>query len=469
MVDPFMRFGLGRSMLRRVDAVDARGMIRHELSTAPAPLIAGEALRPSAACVRDHTVYMEDAVRRAREQAEKAAAEARDAALKAAEATPPGQPKPPIPPLLPYPGTPILRVETEARFRAARDADTGLLERLVWFWSNHFAVMRGRGLGADLASGAFEREAIRPFVLGRFVDMVQAVSRHQAMLTSLDAQISIGPRSRAGLRRGRGLNENLAREILELHTLGADGGYDQADVTALAMVLTGWTVVSPQDDDGELGETRFFEGRHEPGPKTILGVTYADAGARQLTRVLDDLARHPATARHIARKLAGHFVADDPPPALVARIADTFRATDGDLRAVALTLVDAPENQAPRPAKLRTPAEFVAAMLRCGVPLDANQTIVALRGLGNDLWNPPAPDGFSDRREALATPVGLKNRLELAGAWAGRLPPEADPDATLEAIIGERASEATRLAVRRAESRAQAFTILFMSPEFQQR
>ena len=197
--------------------------------------------------------------------------------------------------------------------------------RLVMFWSNHFCVSANKGPVRGMA-GAYEREAIRPHVLGRFVDMLLAVERHPAMLVYLDNHVSIGPNSRAGLNRGLGLNENLAREILELHTLGVGGGYTQEDVTNLARILTGWTVANLANPVGEPGRFFFAPARHEPGAWTVLGKRYGEAGMAAGEAVLRDLARHPATARHIARKLARHFVSAEPPAALVARLTPASRA-----------------------------------------------------------------------------------------------------------------------------------------------
>ena len=215
----------------------------------------------------------------------------------------------------------------------------------MWFWSNHFCMSADKIVAM---AGAYEREAIRPHVLGRFADMLTAVESHPAMLFYLDNVESMGPNSIAGINRDKGLNENLAREILELHTLGVRSGYTQADVTSFAKVLTGWTWIPPgRADHG--GEFIFIKRLHEPGAQTVLGKRYPDTGVEQGRAVLADLARHPATARHIAQKLARHFVADEPPPALVAKLEKTFSDTDGDLKEVAKTLVAA-ENRGRRSA-----------------------------------------------------------------------------------------------------------------------
>jgi len=222
--------------------------------------------------------------------------------------------------------------EAKARIDAALNAEIGFAERLVWFWSNHFCISADK---VQSMVGGYEREAIRRHILGRFADMLLAAEGHPAMLAYLDNAQSIGPNSIAGINRTRGLNENLAREILELHTLGVRTGYTQDDVIRFAKVLTGWTIISTNDNPEHGAEFIFNKRLHEPGPQQILDKTYADTGVEQGRAVLADLARHPATATHVATKLARHFVADEPPPALVDRLAKTFLATDGNLKEIA--------------------------------------------------------------------------------------------------------------------------------------
>src|SRR5215471_12943165 len=235
------------------------------------------------------------------------------------------------------------RAEALARLQRAALADCGFTERLVAFWSNHFCISALKGPLARIWAGSFEREAIRPHVLGRFADMLKAVEQHPAMLFFLDNQLSLGPDSRAGLNRRRGLNENLAREIMELHTLGVGGGYIQEDVTSHARIITGWTFAGRQGQLGTPGSFVFNANAHQPGPQQLLGKTYEANGVAQGEAALADIARHPSTAKFIATKFARHFVADDPPPALVARLQDVFTRTDGDLKALATALVDSDE------------------------------------------------------------------------------------------------------------------------------
>lgn len=356
--------------------------------------------------------------------------------------------------------------EVKARFDAAASAEIGFVERLVWFWSNHFCVSADK---VPNLAGGYEREAIRPHVLGRFADMLQAVESHPAMLFYLDNAASIGPNSTAGINRSRGLNENLAREIMELHTLGVRSGYTQEDVTRFANVLTGWTILPIADNPEHGGEFVFNRRLHEPGPQTIIGKTYADGGVEQGRAVLKDLARHPATADHIARKLAVHFVADQPPPALVAKLAKAFRDTDGDLKEVSRTLVTAEEAwDAPR-TKLKRPGEWRIAGLRAvgAKQPDVPRVLPSLALLGESLWRPPSPKGFSDENGAWFDALAV--RLDIANVFAVRQADRMDPQTMVDETLGPLASNETRQTVARAESRPQAFALLLMSPEFLRR
>jgi uncharacterized protein (DUF1800 family) len=289
------------------------------------------------------------------------------------------------------------------------------------------------------------------------------------MLLYLDNARSIGPDSIAGIRQHKGLNENLAREILELHTLGVRTGYTQADVTHFANVITGWSIVPPRQDPFNGGVFTFNPRMHEPGAQQVLGRTYPDTGFEQGRAVLLALARNPATAQHIAGKLARAFVADDPPPALTERLTKRFLATDGDLREVARALLTAAEAwEAPR-RKLKRPGEWIVSALRAtGVtPPDPRPVIQAQNMLGEPLWRPPAPNGFSDHSDAWMD--GLAERLDVANVLARRVAALADPEAVADAALGPLASAETRQAVARAESRPQALALLLMSPEFQRR
>jgi uncharacterized protein (DUF1800 family) len=363
------------------------------------------------------------------------------------------------------------RTEALARLQRAFIADCGFAERLVVFWSNHFCISANKGELARMWAGSFEREAIRPHVLGRFGDMLKAVEQHPAMLFFLDNQQSLGPDSRAGQNRKRGLNENLAREIMELHTLGVGGGYTQEDVTSLARIITGWTFAGRQGQLGVPGSFVFNANAHQPGAQRLLGKTYENIGVAQGEAALADIARHPSTATFIATKFARHFVADDPPPALVARLQDVFRKSDGDLRALTMALVDSDEAwQAPL-TKLRSPYEFLVATGRLlgRIPEDPTRYLGGLNVLGQPLWSPAGPNGFPDTNAAWAAPEGMKLRLDISAQVASRLGDSIDPRDLLEFAAADAASPETRRTIERAESRQQALALLLMSPEFQRR
>ena len=465
------RFGLGpRAGSIAVVASDPRGALLAELDRAGAGHIGNGDLLTSGTAARVAFAYQQ--AQRAARQAERAAQQANapmsggSPEMKDQSATPPA----PAPMRNPGPGVPqqIYLSEAKARINAALDAEIGFVERLVWFWSNHFCVSADKGNVRQIC-GAYEREVIRANVLGRFSDMLLAVESHPAMLIYLDNARSIGPDSIAGLRQKRGLNENLAREILELHTLGVRTVYTQEDVTRFANVITGWTFVPFRQDPLRGGEFEFNPRMHQPGAQTVVGRSYPAAGLQQGRAVLAALARHPATANHVAAKLARHFVADEPPPALVERLAKRFLATQGDLKQMAKALVAAPEAwEAPR-AKLKRPGEWVVGMLRAAgvTPPDIGPVMQAHNLLGEPLWRPPAPNGFAD--ESAPWLDGLTQRLDIANQFARRVGAEADPRDVFEQALAPLASTETRQAILRAESRPQALALLFMAPEFQRR
>ena len=374
-------------------------------------------------------------------------------------------------PRAPNPVQQLYRNEVMARLTKQAQADAGFVERLVAFWSNHFAVSAAKGPLVRAAAGSFEREAIRPHVLGRFADMLRAVEQHPAMLFYLDNQRSIGPNSKAGRNRGKGLNENLAREILELHTLGVGGGYSQEDVTALARIITGWTFAGGEAKAAEPGRFLFRANWHEPGAHRLLGRTYAEAGLAQGEAALSDLARQPSTARHVASKLGRHFVADQPPLPLVERLATVFRDSDGDLAAVSLTLIQDDDAWSAPMTKMRTPAEFMVAIARATgfLPERPQPILSALRSMGMIPWQPPGPNGFPDTADAWSSPEAMKARLDVSWRAAQQTKTVEQPLAVLDAVAGSAASSETRQAIARAESREQGLAILFMSPEFQRR
>jgi uncharacterized protein (DUF1800 family) len=377
----------------------------------------------------------------------------------------------------------VLVGDIAARVDIAVSSRTPMIERLVHFWSNHFSVSVGK-LGTQFEVGPHEFTAIRPQVLGRFSDMLKAAVLHPAMLLYLDQFQSIGPNAPFAKRRAqrnpdapggpRGLNENLAREVLELHTLGVDGGYTQADVTELARALTGWTVpgigrVGRFAEDQPSGAA-FVALVHEPGARRVLGRTYAAGEARQALAILDDLAAHPATARHIATKFARHFAGDTPPPALVARLETDFRQTGGDLASLTRTLIEAPEVWTPAPVKFRTPFEWMVAALRLtGARELPDQRIVgALTQIGQVPWRAPSPAGYDDIAASWAGPDALVRRVELAERLAANVPAE-DVLARAETAFPEALGEATRTQIKRAESGRQAMALLLVSPEMMRR
>ena len=362
------------------------------------------------------------------------------------------------------------QAEALARINSAIAPPAGLVERLVAFWSNHFAISAAKSQIARVGAGPFEREAIRPHVLGRFADMLKAVEQHPIMLHYLDNQLSMGPTSRAGQNQKRGLNENLAREILELHTLGVNGGYTQTDVTSLAKIITGWTFAGREGRLAEPGTFTFVPNWHEPGAHALLGKSYPDGGREQGEAALADIARQPATATFIATKLARHFIADEPPPGLVLRLAKTFLDTGGDLKAVTRALIDADESWTTPLSKMRSPWEFQIATLRLtrGAPDGPQRLLGGVNQLGAPLWAPPGPNGFPDTNAAWASPEGMKLRLDISSNTAARLQ-NLNPKTLLDECFGAAASSATRQAVARAESKQQGLALLLMAPEMQRR
>ncbi|MEJ0015394.1 MAG: DUF1800 domain-containing protein [Acetobacteraceae bacterium] len=339
-------------------------------------------------------------------------------------------------------------------------------ERLVWFWTNHFTVSLRRPQCAALM-GAFVEEAIRPHVTGRFADMLLAVMRHPAMLLYLDNVRSVAPDSPVGRRDKRGLNENLARECLELHTVSPDAGYTQEDVTSFARILTGWSIDLRADPPG----FRFRPFTHDPGDQVVMGQSFP-AGEAGGVAALGFLAAHPATHRHLATRLVRHFVADDPPQDAVAQVAAVLRDTGGDLGAAAAAVVALHAAWQPQ-AKLRTPLDFLVATLRALDPpqpqTDPPYLIASLALLGQPIWTAPQPNGWPDRASEWAGPEALMRRIDWSYAVAGRAAATADPASLADATLGPLLRPATLTAIRRAGSRRDAMTLLLTSPEFQRR
>ncbi|MCI0753912.1 DUF1800 domain-containing protein [Teichococcus vastitatis] len=361
-----------------------------------------------------------------------------------------------------------LHFEAEVIAAQAVRIDTGVpyRERLVEFWANHFTVARRAGYGAAVAIGPFLREAIRPHVNGRFADMLQAVATHPAMLSYLDQSSSVGPGSRLGRRSGKGLNENLAREILELHTVSPAAGYTQADVTEFARLLTGWGNERWKEPLGVV----FRSERHEPGAKTVMGRRFEE-GPQATAEALRFLAGHPATGHRLATKLVRHFVADDPPPGAVARIEGVLRDSGGDLQAVAAALPRLPQAWDPPLGKLRSPLDYATAALRAcgaqGIALGMFAWASAVR-MNQSVWDARQPNGWPDQAASWLGPEPMMQRLDWCYDVAGRFA-RLEPMAVLDTALGPLAREETRQAIRRAGSPRDALALLFASPEFQRR
>ncbi|MBS0339512.1 MAG: DUF1800 domain-containing protein [Proteobacteria bacterium] len=365
------------------------------------------------------------------------------------------------------------------RMGSALETPTPFVERMVHFWSNHFAVSIDRVEVLPLA-GSFEAEAIRPHVLGRFRDMLLAVEQHPAMLFYLDQVRSIGPESMAAARaaqrtgaKARGLNENLAREILELHTLGARSGYTQDDVIELARALTGWTVAGfdRPPPGSEPGTFVFQPALHEPGSRQVLGRSYSETGQAQAQAILVDVATAPATARHIATKLARHVVSDSPPPALVDQLAQAFMRSGGDLPTLYTVLVQSAETWSSQPAKFKTPWEWSMSSMRAlgwrDVP--PRQIIAMLNQLGQPVWRPGSPAGYDDLAASWAAPDALLRRVELGQRLAAQLGDAVDARSLAQRVLPGSLGDSSARAIARAESGRMALALLLASPEFQRR
>lgn len=368
-----------------------------------------------------------------------------------------GRPTPPPP----EEAVAILERELSARLRLAVETEAPLHERLVAHWANYFTVGNRTRFEADM-----ERHAIRPNLLGRFEDLLRACTTHPAMLGYLNNVQSIGPNSPIGARRGRGLNENLARELLELHTLGADGGYTQQDVVEVARILTGWTV--PRRPEGD--PPFFVAAQHEPGPKTVLGRRYAEAGPDELHALLRDLAMHPSTARNVSRRLVRHFLGDTASLAILDAVSRAYLESGGDLAMVTRALVSHPESWSLPPHKLRPPAELLFAVARMmgGLP-DGIRPRISLRAMGQPWQDPASPAGWPEGDDEWAPPDAIKTRLDWALLLAERIPAGLDARSLADAQFGEALSADTRRAVHRAANGGQALALLVMSPEVQRR
>lgn len=483
------RFGLGARPGDK-PGNDPRGWVAAQLvrfQPAPAPIASQPGQGELLEMFRD---YREEAgaARRARRQS---AAEAPMAASGMAMTEPARSDDPlrDVPQMLRRGLREVYAGATNARLESALHTEAPFAERLVHFWSNHFAVSAEKIAVIPLA-GNYEFAAIRPHVMGKFADLLNAAVLHPAMLLYLDQAQSVGPGSllaqRMGQRAARqvnaggrklGLNENLGREIMELHTLGVRTGYSQADVTELARALTGWTIAGQGQGrvarlvPGAPGEVVFAEALHEPGARTIMGKRYPEGGGEQAKAVLADLARHPSTARHIATKLARHFIADNPPAAAIARLEQAYLASDGDLPTVYRALIAAPEAWAPGPGKFRNPWDWTVASMRATglTQLPGRQAAAGLlQQLGQPIWRPGSPAGWGDTAPDWAGPSALMTRVEVAQQFAARLGDAVDARELVATVLPEAGSE-TRQAIARSESPALGLALMLSSPEFLRR
>jgi uncharacterized protein (DUF1800 family) len=459
------RFGLGaRPGELALIGGDAREWLHAQLHTPP-PVLAAADLRPSSQILAEALDLRREiqAQRKARAAAGSAAQGGEDPALQR------------VPQFL----RPIYASEVSARLQQAVSTERPFVERLTQFWTNHFAVSIDKQFLAGLA-GSFEREAIRPHVLGGFTDMLLAVETHPAMQLYLDNYLSVGPNSQAAQRRARreaprriGINENLAREILELHTLGVGGGYTQKDVTTFAEVITGWSIggEGQRFAGGEPGRFVFRPELHEPGAKVVLGRRYPDEGFGQGVGVLRDLSRERATAHFIATKLARHFIQDEPPPEAVAHLADAFARSGGDLPSVYAALIEAREAWMQPLAKYKTPTDYVVSSLRgLALPVTPNHSPLApFEVLGQRTWQPGSPAGWPDRSADWDGASALMKRIQWVDALSARLGNLCDARQLAPQLLGATLTEATRAAVAHAASAAQALTLLLASPEFMRR
>lgn len=425
------------------------------------------------------------------------------------------------------------QLDANARLLQAVMSPNGFEERLSTFWTNHFSTSANKSLPMRLLVPLYEAEAIRPRIGGRFADLLRGATEHPAMLIYLDQAQSLGPDSKGGMRQKKGLNENLGRELLELHTLGAGSGYTQADVRAAAMVLTGLTV------DRQEMDMAFRPNIAEPGRHEVLGVSYGGDKRRagDYLAMLDDLAANPKTAAHICRKLAVHFIADQPDQGLLAEMAGAWKKTDGDLRAVYGAMLDHPAAWANDGAKARQPFDFVVAGLRAlnaGVgdgtvaaffrdnqqddavapgaadmggdmsggskgAMKDGETVVgggppttdpgdddrgkrrkairtaralgqgALRRMGQPIWLPPSPAGFEESFSAWITASQLAERLGWARRATAQFGQGLDPREFLKATLGDAARDDTIRVVSQAPNKATGLMLALASPEFNRR
>lgn len=371
----------------------------------------------------------------------------------------------------------ILEAESTSRYLKYLGPEVGFVERLVLFWNNHFSVYNGK---ARATVGHLERSAIRKNVLGKFGDMLEAVITHPAMITYLDNQSSYGPNSKIGAARKWTYNENLAREILELHTLGVNGGYSQQDVTEFAKVLTGWHVGSHRS--AAPGQFTYIHDAHEPGAITVLGKTYGQAdGLRQGKAVLRDLAVHPKTAEHIAYKLIRHFVKDEPATQDVDRLAEVFTSTNGDLYQVSKALLELPSAWVEPFTRIKQPYQWLVSITR-GLDMNATQVAAARWGfdifcghMGHSIWWRLTPDGWPEDNSYWMTPNAMRIRNDLSARIVSycfnstRWPGPLRPPALAEDLLGPVSNDVRQQFVKWDRDDRASIPVLFMMSEYLRR
>ena len=366
-----------------------------------------------------------------------------------------------------------VRVNFEAEIKArslyAAQTERPFHERLTRFWSNHFSIS-ARNRDTRLFPGAYERESIRPQILGSFFELAISAIFHPGMLMFLDNVSSMGPRSYTGQKRKKGLNENLAREVLELHTITPAAGYSQSDVTEFAKALTGWSIERKESVETVQGKLTFNSRWHEPGTRKLLGKKYKQKGPSQAVAILKDLCKRPETAQNIAYKLAAHFVSDVPPQALVDDLKRSFLTSNGDLTALYKTLINSPHAWSPTAQKVKTPEELIISTSR----MIGYKSIIAKRAkdtydsLAQHPFTAPTPEGWSDMAKDWIGPDAILKRIEWANELSSRLP-KMDARSFLKSALGARLRADTLDKVSRAESGQQAFVLALMSPDFQRR
>lgn len=365
------------------------------------------------------------------------------------------------------------RQQVEARHQQSLHTPYGFQERLIQFWSNHFAISVDNRRLMPLAS-RIENDVVRQYWNGNFSDMLLGVTRHPAMLMYLDNQVSTGPNSKLGKRRGKGLNENLAREILELHTLGVDSSYTQQDVIELAKAISGWSVKLKAPNVG----FRFVPNMHEPGAVTVMGKTYAQKGTEQGEACLKTLALHPDTAKHLTRKLCQHFFGETP-PVLQDKMVDAYLKSKGDLQPVYRVLINSELAKSAKPMRYRMPKEWMFAVLRSAqIDINDKQAFNALNALGQAPFKPGSPAGWPDRDKDYNSPSALTQRLQIANMLAAKtvknakakgIKPQKVVDEVIARLYHSDLDEHTRLVLHKTKNPMMQLSLLWLSPQFQYR